>query len=388
MARWHIEERPHKDGTKSYRLKVELLPDPLTGKRQPRTSTFRTKKEAERAAIAWVSDVDSGMAIKPSKLTLTDVCKQWLDLRRADLKVRAYEHYEHTLMAHVVPIIGALSVQRVQLVTIDALYATLRQRGHSEHAIHHCHQRLRQIFDYAVKRRIVAVNPMYAVDAPTMRPQQPTVLTASQIKRFLTFAAKDGYDPLWLLIVQTGMRRGEALGVRWQDIDLDKGKLRVRQSVESLRGNPHIQTPKSAAALRTITLFPESVAALKAHRDAQMFRRKAAGEAWQDNDLVFCTGEGKPVAPTHALRALRRIRAAANKAVEDDADLLPAFDIHDLRHTHATHLLADGWPVPTVSRRLGHADAGITMTIYAHALSDVREGEIVTPAAFAFAGTA
>jgi len=87
------------------------------------------------------------------------------------------------------------------------------------------------------------------------------------------------------------------------------------------------------------------------------------------------------------LRTLRRIRAAANKAAEDAADLLPDFNIHDLRHTHATHLLADGWPVSTVSRRLGHANAGITMTIYAHALSDVRDEGIVTPAAFAFTGT-
>src|SRR5262249_51941519 len=155
--------------------------DPLTGERQRRTGTFRTKKEAEKAAVAWVSDVDSGMVVKPSKLTLADVCKQWLDLRRPDLKVRAYEHYEHTLLVHVSPFIGALPVQRVQPVTIDALYANLREHGHSEHAIHRCHQRLRQVFDYAVKRRIVAVNPMYAIDAPTMRPQPPTVLTVPQI---------------------------------------------------------------------------------------------------------------------------------------------------------------------------------------------------------------
>jgi integrase len=307
--------------------------------------------------------------------------------QRPDLKVRAYEHYEHTLLVHVAPLIGALPVQRVQPVTIDALYANLREHGHSEHAIHRCHQRLRQVFDYAVKRRIVSVNPMYAIDAPTMRPQPPTVLTAPQIQRFLTIAAHDGYNPLWLLLVQTGLRRGEALGVRWQDIDLDKGKLRVRQCVESLRGNPHIQTPKSKAALRTITLFPESIAALRAHRTRQLERRLIAIE-WEDNDLVFCTGEGKPIAPTNALRALRRIREAANEAAEDDADRLPDFNIHDLRHTHATHLLQDRWPIPVVSRRLGHANPGITMTIYAHALSDVYDEEIVTPAAFAFVGTA
>jgi integrase len=387
MARWHIEERPHKDGTKSYRLKVELPPDPLTGKRQPRTGTFRTKKEAEREAVLWVSEADSGMAIKPLKLTLADVCNQWLDLRGPDLKPRTREHYGVTLLRHVGPFIGALPIQRVQPVTIDALYANLRECGHSEHAIHRCHQRLMQVFDYAVKRRIVSVNPMHAIDAPTMRPQAPTILTAPQIGRFLTYATKSHYSPLWLLLVQTGLRRGEALGVRWQDIDLDKGKLSVRQTVERLGNGPHIQTPKSPSAYRTITLFPESVAALRAHRARQLERRLRAME-WEDTDLVFCTPTGGPLDPGHVLGGLRRIRANANAEAEDSADLLPDFDIHDLRHTHATHLLIDGWPVPIVSRRLGHANPGITMRIYAHALTDIYGEEMQTPAAFAFAGTA
>ncbi len=387
MARWHIEERPHRDGMKSYRLKVELPPDPFTGKRQLRTGTFRTKKEAEKEAIAWVSETDSGIAVKPSKLTLADICKQWLDLRAPDLKPRTREHYGVTLIAHVGTFIGAVPIQRVQPVTIDALYANLREHRHSEHAIHRCHQRLLQVFDYAVKRRIVTMNPMHAIDAPTMRVAAPTILTAPQIQRFLTHAATSGYSPVWLLLVQTGMRRGEALGVRWQDVDLDKGKLRVRQSVEALRGKPHIQTPKSTAALRTITLFPESVTALRAHRARQLKRRLSATD-WEDTDLVFCTDSGGMVDPSNVLRSLRVIITKANREAEDEADLLPGFDVHDLRHTHVTHLLADGWPVPTVSRRLGHANPGITMRIYAHALSDVRDEDVVTPAAFAFAGTA
>jgi integrase len=371
----------------AYRVRVELPNDPMTGKRRYRAETYKTRKEAEKRLREWVTEIENGIAVDTTKMNFADLCRQWLTVRRPDLKVRAYEHYEHTLMAHVVPLIGALPIQHVRAVTIDALYASLRDRGCSDHTVHRCHQRLRQVFDYAVKRHILAVNPMHAIDTPRMRSSPPTVLTAPQIGRFLAFAGNDGYSPLWLLLVQTGLRRGEALGVRWQDIDLDTGKLRVRQCVESWRGKPHIQTPKSKAALRTITLFPESVAALRAHRTKQLERRLLA-TAWEDNDLVFCTGEGKPIAPTHALRSLRTIRARANAAVEDEAERLPDFNIHDLRHTHATHLLVEGWPVPTVSRRLGHANPGITMTIYAHALSDVRDDEVVTPKAFRLTGTA
>lgn len=381
-----IDKRVGKMGV-SYRVRVELSPDPVTGKRRYRAETYRTRKEAEKRLRAWVTEIENGVTVDPMRFTVADLCVQWLELRRPDLKVRAHEHYSHTLMHHVAPLIGSLLLQRVHPSTIDALYANLRERGCSEQTVHRCHQRLRQLFGYAVKRRILVANPMHGVDAPRVRSAPPTVLTARQIARFLTHAEVNGYAPLWLLLIQTGLRRGEALGVRWQDIDLDTGKLRVRQCVESLRGKPHIQTPKSKAALRTITLFPESVTALKAHRSRQLAQRLQAQE-WENNDLVFCTGEGRPIAPTNALRALKAIRKAANAAAEDEADLLPGFDIHDLRHTHATHLLLEGWPIPTVSRRLGHANPAITMAIYAHALSDVRDEEVTTPAAFRFVATA
>lgn len=388
MARWHVEKRIQKDGTVSYRVKAELPPDPITGKRQTKTGTFRTRKEADRTATQWVTDADNGIVVKTTNITVAELCEQWLDMQRPALKPRTLEHYEPTLRKHVAPLIGAMPVQRVQPVTIDALYASLRAAGHSEHAIHRVHQRLLQVFTYAAKRRITANNPMHAIDAPKMTPEAATVLTSAQIARFLTFAATDTYNPLWLLIVQTGMRRGEALGVRWQDIDLDKATLRVRQCVESLDGKPHLQTPKSAAAARTITLFPESVAALKAHRARQLAARLQASE-WLDNDLVFCTATGTPIAPTNALRNLRAIRAKANgRAKEDASATLPDFNIHDLRHTHASHLLADGWDVVRVSRRLGHANPAITLTFYAHFVTDMPGGATRTPAAFAFVGTA
>jgi integrase len=381
-----IDKREGKKGI-SYRVRVELPADPITGKRRYRAGTHKTRKEAEKRLREWVTEIDNGIAVDTTKMHFAALCRQWLALRRPDLKVRAYENYEHTLLKHVAPIIGHLPIQRVRATTIDALYATLREQGCSDHTVHRCHQRLRQVFDYAVMRHILAINPMHAIDTPTLRSAPATILTVPQIGRFLSFAANDGYNPLWLLLVQTGLRRGEALGGRWQDIDLEKGKLRVRQCVESWQGKAHIQTPKSKAALRTVTLFPESVAALRAHRAGQLERRLRALE-WEDNDLVFCTGEGKPIAPTHALRALRRIRAKANAEVEDEEERLPDFNIHDLRHTHATHLLLDGWAIPIVSRRLGHANPGITMTIYAHALSDVRDDEVITPKAFRMADTA
>jgi integrase len=123
------------------------------------------------------------------------------------------------------------------------------------------------------------------------------------------------------------------------------------------------------------------------HRKRQLQARLAATD-WEDNDLVFCTANGRPLAPTNVLRNLRGIQGRANEeAIADGAELLPRFDIHDLRHSHASHLLREGWDIVRVSRRLGHANPGITMTIYAHAIADTRDDDLVTPAAFANTGT-
>ncbi len=389
MASGSIEKRLQKDGAARYRV-VVWLPDSGAGKPERKTGMFRTKKEAEAARNQWQAEADGGTAIKNTSMTVAELCAAWLDVQRPALKPRTLVHYERTVNKQIVEHIGALPVQRVQPATVDTLYALLRSKGHSEDAVHRVHQRLMQVFTYAVKRRIVAVNPVLAVDAPTVRPDAPTVLTAVQIARFLTFAGNDGYSPLWLLLVQTGLRRGEALGLRWQDVDFERGKLSVNQTVECLVGTAHISTPKTAAARRTITLFPESLAALKAHRTRQLERRLLAAE-WEDHGLVFASTTGQPLNPNNVLRNFYVIVKKANAKAEADGDRdapLPAFTIHDLRHTHASHLLAAGWVITVVSRRLGHANPGITLTIYAHALTDVPEGNLATPAAFAFAGTA
>lgn len=383
-----VTKRQGKNGV-SYRVTVDYPADPLTGKRRRSTETFRTKKEADAREREWLTDIERGTAIDGTKMIVTELFALWLEvIRGTNPKERTVLEYERTINTHIVPILGTTPVQKVTPATIDAFNTTLRNKGCSDAMVHRCHKRLRQAFDYALKRRIIAVNPMLAIDPPTVRSRAAVVLTIPQIGRFLQYGANDAYSPLWLVLIQTGMRRGEVLAVRWQDIDLDKRQLRVRQCIEEINGKVHLTTPKTAAALRTITLFPESVAALRAHRDRQAFRRQAAGDAWRDCDLAFASETGGPLTPSNVLRNLYAITKKANEEAESEDDRLPRFHIHDLRHTHATHLLMDRWDVARVARRLGHANPAITLKLYAHAITDVQGDDLVTPAAFAFAGIA
>ncbi len=209
-------------------------------------------------------------------MTVGDLVALWLEVLKANnLKLRTILGYEGTLTAHILPVLAATPVQKVHPAMLDDLYAKLRAKGCSDDAVRRCHKRLRQAFDYAVKRRIIATNPVLAVDAPIVRSKPPIILTVHQMQHFMTFARADGYNPLWLLVMQTGMRRGEALGMRWSDLDIERGRIQVRQCVEVLDGAAHITTPKTPAALRTITLFPESIAALKAHKACLLYTSDA-----------------------------------------------------------------------------------------------------------------
>lgn len=374
----------------SYLVRVEYPPDPATGERRQRSKSFNTRKEADKALAQWLVEIEQGLAVEPDRLTVADLFAHWLEaFRGTNPKERTVVEYERFIRTKILPGLGSVSVQQLRPLQIDAFYAQLRAAGASSDAIHRVHKRLHQAFDYAVRKRLLAYNPLLAVDPPTVRTRPGMVLTIPQIQHFLRVAASDGYSPLWLLIVQTGMRRGEALGLCWQDIDWERKRLQVRQCVEVLNGAAHLTTPKTAAARRSITLFPESVAALAAHRKRQVARRLAAGPAWLENDLIFTTPAGGPLNPNNVLRNLALIQRKANAMPDVPTEMvLPRFTIHDLRHTHATHLLMDGWSVAVVSRRLGHATPAITLQLYAHAITDVHGEDVITPAAFAFTGTA
>ncbi|MDP9022265.1 MAG: site-specific integrase [Actinomycetota bacterium] len=167
----------------------------------------------------------------------------------------------------------------------------------------------------------------------------------------------DEQYPLWLLLASTGMRRGEALGLPWRDLDLDAGRLAVRQSLLCIDGNPRIEEPKSRYSIRTIDLDRSTVAALQQRRAQQGHDRRPAGKYWTDNGLVFTRDDGVWLNPDWMSERFRLL--------SEDAGV-PSIRMHDLRHTHATLLLRQGINVKVVSERLGHHSVAFTLDTHAH----------------------
>lgn len=195
------------------------------------------------------------------------------------------------------------------------------------------------------------------------------VWSAEELSRFLTASREDRYHGAWWLLASTGMRRGEALGLRWSDIDLDAGRADIRRTLVTTdvqrKGEPGMAwgTPKTAKGRRTVALDEGTVTALRAHRARQAQERLALGEGYQDGDLVVCLPDGRPVHPktlsSHFERLVKRLG-------------LPRVRLHDLRHTHATLALRAGIHPRIVQERLGHANVSITLDTYSHVDLDMQ----------------
>ena len=241
---------------------------------------------------------------------------------------------------------------------LQGLYADLAGNGLSARSIHHTHRCLHRAFVQAVRWGLLSRNPCDGVTAPKAARAEMRVLTPEQVNTFLAATREHPAHALYALAVTTGMRQGELLGLRWQDVELDAGRLAVRQALQRQRGNGLVFVePKTPRSRRTVVLSRLAIAALREHRDRQAFARRTGGSR---------------VAGTRP-RVLRPLRRATRSELSDGdvqggtkAAELPEIRFHDLRHTAATLLLSKGVHVKLVSEMLGHSTITLTLDTYSH----------------------
>jgi integrase len=369
-----ITKREGKRGV-AYRVTVDFPPDPVTGKRRRGTETFRTRKEAESREREWLSQIEKGTVVTTTKTTLAAHLRAWLDLIATTVRPTTLQGYRASVERHLIPRIGAIPVAKITSAQIQAAYSVMLADGIGVRGVQLAHLRLLQSLALAVAWGMRVDNPALKVTPPRAPRKEMRVWTKEQVRAFLAAAADDADADseyaLFLLALTTGMRRGELLGVRWQDVDLARGTLRVAQAVALLHDRPTITQPKTAAARRTLPLPAPAVDAIRAHRDRA---RIAAGGAWRDDVLVF-SATGAPMHPrTLAYHFARIVKAAG----------VPKIRVHDMRHTYATLSLSGGADLKTISTRLGHTSIQVTGDVYAHVTvaMDERATEVISAVIF------
>jgi len=339
-----------------------------SGRRKQRMKGgFRTKADAERALRELLHSLDTASYVEPSKRGVGQyLVEEWLPAIRSTVKPTTFDQYRMLIVAHVQPRIGDIGLQALTPAHLNALYGELvssgrkdGQGGLSTKTVRHVHTTLRKALGDAVRWGRLARNPASLADPPRVLAPELKVWDSAQMRKFLASVRDDRLYAAWLLLATTGVRRGELLGLRWEDLDLERAKLSVRRAVTVVRGEPVATEPKTAKGRRTLSLDPATLAALCAHLQRQREERIAAGPAWQEFGLVFCRADGSAFNPEAVSRHFMHRVAAVG---------LPNIGIHGLRHSYATAALAAGVSAKVVSERLGHASVAITLDVYSHVL--------------------
>ena len=300
----------------------------------------------------------SGGLPDPGRRTVGDLLDAWLETVTPNLKPATIAQYRLEVENHVRPALGHVRLARLNAAQIQRLITALQASGRRRTASLVL-TLLRQVLAMAVRWGWIAANPADRVVRPQHRAPEKTMWDAGQLGAFLQGTAGYWLGPLWVVAVATGCRLGELLGLTWGDVDMAAGTLAVQRTLQRVAGEWISEGPKTRAGARTLALPGEALAALQRQRAWQAEHRLRQGPDWPATDLVFTTPEGQPI---------HRATVAHAMARKCDRLGLPRMTPHGLRHLHASLLLAEGLPIPAVSKRLGHANAGVTMTVYAHAI--------------------
>lgn len=286
------------------------------------------------------------------------------------------------------PHIGSARLSELRPARIARCYGELRSKGRkdgkgglSETSLEHTHRCLHAALEHAAKWRLIARNVCDDVVKPKRRQVEMRTWSADELSSFLTSTNTHRLHPLFLLAATSAARRGELLGLRWEDIDLDTARLSIRRGRTSVAYEVVEETPKSRKSVRTVDLDPRTVTELRRWRKAQIEERLAWGAGWTDSGYVFTNEDGTPIHP-------HRVADAFDAAVKRSK--LPKIRFHDyadLRHTWATIALRAGVSPKIVSERLGHASVGFTLDIYAHAVPGWQADAAEQVASLVFGGS-
>ena len=353
----------------SFRLRYTLGKDPVTGKRRTATATVRgTRKDAERELTRLLRARDTEEHVDPTRMTVQQWLETWLDTVRSEVSPKAHERYNEIVHCYLIPPLGAVRLQKLGPTKIQEAYNAVRRRNGEPLAPstrRYIHVILKSALARAVEQNLLARNPADAVRPPRVERTEITTHTVEQSVRLLeSIKHMHVYWPV-LLALATGMRRGEILAIRWKNIDLERGVARVVQSLEQTKAGLRFKDVKAhrSRAINLPSFVVEQFRRFKRDQAEQLLR---LGVRQSGETLVCCREDGAPKQP----RSLTHEFSHLIGRLTD----LPRVRLHDLRHSHATQLLADGVHPKVAQERLGHSTITTTMDLYSH-VTDTMQSE-------------
>jgi integrase len=367
MARGRVYR---KDNRWAYRVDAGVHAD--SGKRrQLGRQGFATKRAAETALAEAIGEVNRGMAVSRSSMTVGEYLQQWIETARPSLRPTTARGYEQSIL-RLVASLGRVRLQALTPMQVQRCYTELLEAGGREgkklapKTVRHAHVVLRKALADAERLGLVSRNAAAAARPPSGERTEMTTWSSEDLREFLAAVAGHRYEIGFRLLAATGLRRGEVLGLRWRDVDFDLAQIAVANTITEIGAEVVMGPPKTARSRRNVYLDRRTVAALREHRKRQREQRVAAGPAWDsEHDWVLTDELGGHVKPQTMSYEWRRLTEQLD---------LPRIRLHDLRHTHATLALKAGVHPKVVSERLGHATVGITLDLYSHVVPSLAKG--------------
>ena len=355
----HIRKRGN-----TYTYTVDIGIDPLTGKRNQITKGgFKRKRDAEASARKLEIEPDENRFIKGSSEIFSSFVNDWFTNHfQKRVKQTTAAAIQYIIQKHILrenPF-AHKEISKITTADIDAFYNLKLKEKCSTSYIRKMHQVLNQAFQQAVRWKMISVNPVTEADTPLVRKAKISIWSKENIQAFLDKCKDERHYMTFLLAIYTGMRKGEILGLSWNNIDFEKSLIQVNQSLAYIPKQGYvITTPKTNNSIRYVPIPKFIIDELHVHRNKQKEWKELIADQYENSDLVICTHTGAKQDPRNVNRVMKRIIKSAH---------VPDIPFHGIRHTHASILFSEGVDIVRTSLRLGHSNPKTTLGIYAHLL--------------------
>ena len=361
-----VKQRGHGEGSIYQRKDGRWVASITLENRKRKQFYGKTRKEVQEKLRVALNEQRQGTLATGPQQTLKQYLEYWLeDVHKPAIRLSSYMQYRGILDKHIFPLLGHIQVQKLTPQQVQSFYARKEKEGLALGTIRTIHAVLHNALSHAVSINLVSRNVSDVVNPPRLVKHERHPLTIEQAQKLLQHVQGHSLEGLITVALATGMRRGELLGLRWQDIHFDTKSLQIQRTISRQRKKGIVESePKTSRGRRNIILPPFAIEALKQHHTRQLEARLKVGSAWEESNFVFCNGHGGFFEPSQLHMMFRNLLKEAD---------LPQIRFHDLRHSAATMMLTMGVHPKVVQELLGHSSISLTLDTYSHVLPSMQQ---------------